>query len=308
MFRALSLISLVFTTLNLLAQQQVQPAFAHLITYNNIRDIAISSNTKEAYFSIQDPLGEISVLAMMKKVDMEWQEPEILPFSGQFKDIEPFLSPDNLRLYFVSTRPLSDTGTVAKDYDIWYVERSNIDKKWGEPVNPGAPVNSKHNEFYPAITLSGNLYLTSDAPASMGKDDIFLCSWNGTSYETPVALNDSINSEGYEFNAYVSPDESFMLFSGYNRKDGLGSADLYISYRKGEAWTKAQNLGPAINSKYMDYCPFVDLPSKTLYFTSRRSQVERTLSFQSIDQLKLKLNSYQNGLSRIYKVKVGFIP
>jgi len=308
MFPILFLISFAITTLNLLAQKEVQPAFPHLIPYNNIRDLAISSNSKEAYFSIQDALGEISVLAVMKKVDMEWQEPEILPFSGQFKDIEPFLSPDNLRLYFVSTRPLSDTGTVAKDYDIWYVERSNIDEKWGEPINPGAPVNSKHNEFYPAITLSGNLYLTSDAPASMGKDDIFLCSWNGVTYDTPVALNDSINSEGYEFNAYVSPDESFMLFSGYNRKDGLGSADLYISYRKGEAWTKAQNLGPAINSKYMDYCPFVDLSSGTLYFTSKRSRIKQRPAFQSIDQLKYELNSYQNGQSRIYKVKVDFIP
>jgi hypothetical protein len=36
-------------------------------------------------------------------------------------------------------------------------------------------------------------------------------------------MGDVINTESYEFNAYVAPDESFLIFSGYNREDGYGS-------------------------------------------------------------------------------------
>ena len=55
-------------------------------------------------------------------------------------------------------------------------------------------------------------------------------------------------------------------------RDGFGSGDLYISYRISDnVWTKAKNLGAEINSDKMDYCPYVDTKTNTLYFTSKRS-------------------------------------
>ena len=32
--------------------------------------------------------------------------------------------PDGKRLYFTSNRPLTDTGKEAKDFDIWYIEKT----------------------------------------------------------------------------------------------------------------------------------------------------------------------------------------
>ena len=112
----------------------------------NIRDFTISTSGQEAYVTIQSPLEEISVLIRISRSNGTWISQNILPFSGEYKDLEPFLSPDNLRLYFASNRPLSDSITEPKDFDIWYVERKSIKAEWG------APVNSEHNEFYPSLS------------------------------------------------------------------------------------------------------------------------------------------------------------
>ncbi len=284
--------------------KNVEPAVKTLSKYQKIRDFTITSDGDEGYITLQSPLEEVCVIAMIKKSDNMWSEPEVTRFSGKYKDLEPFLSPDNLKLYFVSNRPLNSPDGEPKDYDIWYVERENPGAGWGMPVNIGEPVNTEHNEFYPAITNSNNLYITSDRPDSKGQDDIFFCGWNGNQYSEPVSMSESINSESYEFNAYVDPDESYLIFSGYNREDGYGSGDMYISFRdSNQNWSEASNLGDGINSKYMDYCPFVDLINETLYFTSRRSSIEPRNDIHSLEDLDKVINIYENGNSRLYKVK-----
>ncbi|MDX1471089.1 MAG: hypothetical protein R3213_06300, partial [Flavobacteriaceae bacterium] len=114
-----------------------------------------------------------------------------------------------------------------------------------------------------------------------------------------------INTPGYEFNAFIAPDESFMIFSGYNRPDGFGGGDLYISFRKdNEQWSEPKNLGEGINSNKLDYCPFVDMNSKTLYFTSNRTGDLKNAKNLNISEL-LKIFEKKNGLSRIYKVDIS---
>ena len=281
----------------------VEPALNILAQFQKVRDFTINSDGSEAYFTMQSPLEEVAVIAVIRKSSESWTGPEIAQFSGQYRDLEPFLSPNGLRLYFVSNRPLEVSQNKVKDFDIWYVERSSPNSPWSKPVNPGAPVNTEHNEFYPAITNSGNLYITSDRPDSKGQDDIFFCEWLGDKYKEPTSISESINSDSYEFNAYVAPDESFLIFSGYNREDGYGSGDMYISYRNSNAeWEPAVNLGEDINSSYMEYCPYVDMGTKTLYFTSRRSAIEDINNIRFVEDFNKVVNVYENGNSRIYKV------
>ncbi len=282
--------------------QLVEPAVIALDPYLNVRDFTIASSGSEAYVSIQSPLSELSVIARLEKANGIWKEPVLLPFSGKYNDLEPFLSGDNLTLYFASNRPINDSISGVKDYDIWYVMRPEVDAPWGLPINMGAPVNTSYNEFYPAVANNGNLYYTSDHPNAVGKDDIFFSQWKDGQYTAPEPLNSAINTDGYEFNAYISRDDSFIIFSGYNRDDGQGSGDLYISFRDEEnQWKKAINLGEKINSRYMDYCPFVDLASGTLYFTSRRSSFNEVYDFKTMEGVFQEISKHENGLSRIYK-------
>lgn len=283
--------------------KNTRPNEINLFKYGNVRDFAINRWETEVYFSVQSAGSEISAIVWCKKNKKgKWSEPEVLSFSGKFNDLEPFLSWDNTRLYFVSNRPLDKKSTQTKDFDIWYCER-NPAGYWGEPRNLGAPVNTSENEFYPSVAKNGNLYFTNDGKRSKGKDDIFICKMTDGKYCSPISVSDSINTEGYEFNAFVSSDESYIIFTGYNKPDGLGSGDLYISYHKNDGtWSAAKNMG-SVNSKQMDYCPFVDPQKNILYFTSKRNntnpEFEKNLS---TEELLDAINTFANGQSRLYKI------
>ncbi len=83
---------------------------------------------------------------------------------------------------------------------------------------------------------------------------------------------------------------------------------IYISYKnKGGDWEQAKNLTKEVNSDKMDYCPFYDIKTQTLYFTSKRTALKKQLNQpKTIKQLLEMMNSYENGLSRIYAIPIKF--
>ncbi|WP_299333160.1 hypothetical protein [uncultured Psychroserpens sp.] len=283
-------------------KEGVQPFAEHIFSkFTNVRDFTINTNEDEAYFSLQSPGRELSVIMSIKRENEVWQDPKISSFSGKYTDLEPFLSPDNLKLYFASNRPISKDSTNAKDYDIWYVERASVSAEWSQPKNLGAPINTEADEFYPAVASNHNLYFTCIKEELESADDIFMSQWQNNSYSKPVPLGEGVNTKGAEFNAFIAPDESYLIFGGWRRPDGIGAGDLYISKNINGTWSPAENLGAEINSKQTDFCPFVH--NQTLYFTSRRSNVEQKEGgFTNVEELISEINKYDNGSSRIYKV------
>ncbi|RNC88056.1 MAG: hypothetical protein ED556_02385 [Winogradskyella sp.] len=280
----------------------VQPFAEHIFSkFANVRDFTMNTDETEAYFSLQSPARELSVIMKIEKINDAWQDPVISRFSGRYTDLEPFLSPDNLKLFFVSNRPISRDSSTTKDMDIWYVERASKTDAWSEPKNIGAPINTDGDEFYPAVAGNGNLYFTAIKKELESADDIFMSTWENNAYSEPEILGPGVNTKGAEYNAFIAPDESYIIFGGWRRADGLGSGDMYMSKNNNGEWTTAENLGEIINSKHMEFCPFVN--NQTLYFTSRRSSVaQKENGYSTTKELISELNKYDNGFSRIYKV------
>jgi len=273
-----------------------------LNSFLNVRDFSISEDGDEAFFTIQSPNQDISQIAYIRKDKKNWSESQLLPFNDAYSYMEPFLADSGTRLYFASDRPSDKTKTEKKDFDIWYVERKNKNSEWSEPINMGNPVNSDLNEFFPTLSDNKNLYFTLESPTGMGKDDIYFCKWENNQYSDPKILDENINSTGYEFNAFISKKENFILFTKYNEKGGQGSGDLYISQKDSQGkWQKAENLGTPINTKFMEYCPFYDEKKQVLYFASRRSNISPK-KFKNISDFQQYVNKGENGLSKIYKV------
>ncbi|HLV39026.1 hypothetical protein [Xanthomarina sp.] len=299
-------IFLIFISNVLVAQNQseVVQFDKTLNQFVNVRDFCLSKDGNEAFFTIQSPNQEISQLAYIKKKNNEWSQPELLPFNDKYMYLEPFLSYDNNRLFFASDRPLNDTTIEKKDFDIWYVDRNNKNDKWSEPKNMGKPVNSELDEFYPSVSKNNNLYFTMVSPDGFGKDDIYFCKWEGDKYSNPILLDENINGAGYEFNAFISENEDFIIYSKYNEEDGQGSGDLYISKKDANGhWKKATNLGVPINTKYMEYCPFYDEQNHILYFTSKRNNM-KPRKFTTMSDLTTYIHQSDNGLSKIYMTAI----
>lgn len=263
------------------------------------RDFALSPDGTEIMYTLQSPQGVFQTILYSKKnMQGTWCKPEVAPFAGKYSDLEPSFTADGKKLFFSSNRPVN--GTEIKDFDIWVVEKEN--GKWGEPRNLGSPVNTKEDEFYPSITKTGNLYFTAAYKNGIGKEDIFMAKLENGKYGEPVPLDTAVNSKSYEFNAFVSPDEDYIIFTSYGRKDDKGRGDLYMSIKDAAGkWLPAKNLS-FLNSEKLDYCPFVSFDKKTMFFTSERINLKNSFAGNPIklDDLINSFTSPQNGGGDIY--------
>lgn len=266
------------------------------------RDFTISPKGDEIFFSLQQARFASSTVLRMVLKNEKWSQPEVASFSGRYRDLEAAFSPDGQTVYFASDRPLN--GDKAKDFDIWKVKKLP-DGQWGEPENLGTAVNSDRNEFYPSIAKSGNLYFTLEGDNAKISADIVVCKWTGSGYGSPERLPEDINTKYDEFNAFIDPDEQFIIFSSYGRPDDMGGGDLYISRKDSTGnWMPVKHLPSPINSASLDYCPFVSWDKQYLVFTSNRlNKSFKDGATKSYQQLKTMLTSPGNGWDDIYWVK-----
>lgn len=289
------------TIINLRESTDTLSLFAknHVSTPLYERDIAISPKLDELIYTLGDYKQNKRCLVTIKKKGNKWKKPEILNLSGTYQDLEPFLSNEGNRLYFASNRPIYGDVT-RKDYNIWYSDKNN--DTWSDPVPLDSVINTKQNEFYPSLSKNGNLYFTSIRENGFGKEDIFISEFIDGQFQFPKPLPSEINTSRFEFNAFIGPDEDYIIFSSFGRDDGFGSGDLYISKRDSDGnWKQARNLGRKINSDKLDYCPFVDSESLNMYFTSERVNIN-DITLKTINQLKQSANSIENGLGNIYRI------
>ncbi len=267
------------------------------------RDFTISPSGDEIFFTIQQRGFLSSTIIRLVKENGKWGKPEIAPFSGTYKDLEATFTVDGKTIFFSSDRPITGT-TLKKDFDIWKVSKT-ADGNWGQPENLGSTVNSDKNEFYPSVARNGNLYFTVEAAYGKGSEDIVCCKYAASGYSPPVSLPEDINTKFDEFNAFIDPDEQFILFSSYGRENDMGGGDLYLSRKDAQGnWLPSHHLPAPLNSGSLDYCPYVTPDKKYLFFTSSRPiNLRRDGRPLTYDELKEALNSPGNGFDDIYWVK-----
>jgi hypothetical protein len=227
---------------------------------------SIFSKDGNEFFYASEP-GGVAQIRYMKLVNGSWTTAKTILSHAVYSYNDPFLSPDEKRLYFISNMPLSGSGE-KKDYDIWYVIRD--EGGWSAPINAGDKINSSGNEYYMSFTKTGTMYFSSNMNAADEKKedyDIYTSKFVKGEFETPVKLPDAINSSNYEADVFVDPDEKYLIFCA-NKPGGNGRGDLYISFRKADgSWQTAKNLGKEINAERTEYCPFVTADGKYFFYT-----------------------------------------
>jgi Tol biopolymer transport system component len=235
----------------------------------------------------------------------KWSVPEVAPFSGQYMDADPFFTPDGKTLYFISNRPLKEGDPAKGDMDIWKIEKTK--NGWGKPVRLSDVVNSDASEYYPTMTSNGTLYFGSRRAGGKGGSDIYRSVMTNGEYTTPVNLGDAINTEGSEYEPYIAPDESFVIFMAAS-PDDLVNADLFISYNRDGVWTKAEKLPEPLNSAVTEFSPKVTKDGRYFFFASARNVNPATTSKrETMADVQKRLHSAGNGLCDIYFVDVAAV-
>lgn len=144
-------------------------------------------------------------------VDGNWTNVKALPFtSNQYSTEHPTLSKDGKTLYFASDMP----GTLG-GFDIYKVA-INEDGTYGEPENLGDKINTKHREQFPFISDTNVLYFASNGHLGYGGLDVFRSNSVNGSFDQPVNLGSSINSNLDDF-AYTIREKTNKGYVSSNR-------------------------------------------------------------------------------------------
>jgi ankyrin repeat protein len=169
-----------------------------------------------------------------------WTYPQKAIFSKRdFHDDHPFFSSDGKRLYFLSTRPYSNSGNISEERT-WYIEKSN--NGWSEPkLFEMLPLHSLPNSNFLTFSFDkiGNYYFING-------DDICLSRFENGKYSTPENLGENINSSEIEGSPLISPDGDYLIFM-------RGSAmNPYVSFKKKDnTWAKAVSIKEKIYDQRM---------------------------------------------------------
>jgi hypothetical protein len=276
------------------------------------RDLAMSPEGDEIYFSIQ--AGPLVTILGSRLVDGVWTEPEVAGFSSDpaVGNIEPHISPDGSRFFFVSNR--SADGSPPPDArrgqwesaDIWMMERAG--GAWGTPQRVPEPVSTEAQEYFPSTTADGTLYFTREDPET-GRNFIHRARRVGDGYAEPERLPEQINSAN-QFNSFVAPDESYVILGVFGREDSVGGTDYYVVFRDDDdTWSEPVNLGPLVNqARGEEWSPFVSPDGKYFFFMSGRQPYPADAPERLTREWLLDYHQGpESGNPSIYWMDAGFI-
>lgn len=135
------------------------------------------------------------------------------------------------------------------------------------PQNLGDSINTTDLEYFPSLTIDGEKMIFTkrvNRNEDFYESDRINGKWS-KAFPLPGSINSSTYNEGAQ---NISQDGNWLIFTGCNFPEGLGSCDLYISYLTKNGWSEPKNLGPDVNSEFWESTPSLSPDKKDLYFSS----------------------------------------
>ena len=133
---------------------------------------------------------------------------------------------------------------------------------WAEPQQLDPPLSSPSTEVTCSLAANNSIYFGSTRKRNE-KSWIWVAPFVGDTW----LRADHISFNYPAGDAGIAPDESFIVFTAINQPGGYGHRDLYLSLHLPDGtWSKPQNLGPRINSPYIEHGPRISPDKKYLFF------------------------------------------
>lgn len=115
------------------------------------------------------------------------------------------------------------------------------------------------------------MLLSLERGDSEGGNDLYVSFHQpGGGYTEPKTLGPVLNSPGFDFAPWLAADGKTLYFASYGHM-GYGSADIFVSTRLDDSWTKwsePRNLGPALNGPGFNAFLSIAPDGKTAYYSS----------------------------------------
>lgn len=189
--------------------------------------------------------------------------------NSPYSEHSPVISGDESILIFTSKRE-GNTGNKRMDdgqyFEDIYISSFN-GKRYSQAKKISENINTSGHEASIGLSFDGSkLFIYRDDD---GDGNIYMSTRKGSEWMVPVKLDANINTKYRETHACMSFDQNQIFFTS-NRKGGFGGLDIYrVRKLPNGKWSKAQNLGARINTKYDEEGPYFHPDGTTLFFASQ---------------------------------------
>lgn len=219
--------------------------------------------------------GDDIYLSQRDSSDDPWSPPVNLGpvINTSFNERDPAFSRDGHLMFFVTDRP-GGFGNL----DIWVSRRvhTHNDFVWETPKNLGAGVNSATLDSGPSYFANEEvgtpqLYFGSNRPGGP-IFNVYVSEQSADGSFGPAFL---IPELGSAFGAQIIPSighDGLEIFLNSNRAGSFGNQDLWVSTRETvlDTWSEPVNVGPIVNSTFVEVLPYISSDRETLFFASNR--------------------------------------
>ena len=212
-----------------------------------------SPNGDAFYFEAND------TIYYMEFKDSIWTNPKVADFVGHHG-----------KGNYLKISPNGKIFNFNYQGDIYICKREN--NKWNLAEKLPSQINSEKFECGASIANDQSIYYASHRDGTKGACDIFYSQYKKGQYQPPINI-DNFNTSSSECGVYISPDNDFIIFTGFNRADGWGSTDMYISFPlKDGSWSNPQNMGSGLNTMDAEW-PLAFTPDRKYFLFGRNIKI-----------------------------------
>jgi hypothetical protein len=222
--------------------------------------ITFSRDGKECFFTRRPTFeGSDNRIYHSQWIDGRWSRPTRASFAADVFEFIPIVSVNGEKLFFYSERPKPQDTDL--DGNLWLVEKKG--SGWGEGRFFQAPANRKYCMMV-SEAKNGTIYFSG---IFAGKRGMFRAACQAGEYGEMERLPEEINAIR-PAHPFIAPDESYLIMDA--QVAGMGQPELFISFRKADGgWTRALNMGQAINATKTEFAASVSPDGKFLFFHRR---------------------------------------
>ena len=214
-----------------------------VISTGNIHSrLEISPDGQELFWNTVDMKTFSTQILSVKNVNGKWSAPQPPPFAKDANTQAAVFSPDGRKLFFSV-----NTG------DVWarkYVEKTEAG--WSAARADGfLPSGSS------SFTRSGRVYFSREMKTKIWHTGIVGARYAADGYADVTPLGEAINRpNAIDYTPYISPDESFLLFSSNRPLNGdKEEMFIHVSFRKSDGTWSAPKRVSQIRGRFPSLSP-----------------------------------------------------
>lgn len=197
------------------------------------------------------------------------------PINTQYHEYSPVISVDENVMYFTSRRPPKDVSkppleTDGLPFESIYASFKDQEGEWGEPERLDFNSTTRHDAVSSTSPDGQKLFIFR---SGKGNGDLYQSRLQGPNeWSEPEKMGSDINTDALEPHGVLSPDGNTFYFVS-DRDGGEGGRDIYRCKKLPTGdWSKAQSLGPTINTPFDEDACFIHPDGETMYFSSNGHQ------------------------------------